>query len=326
MTLSALICTRNRAKSLGETLARIFAQRFAGGYDFEVIVVDNGSTDETRQVVEQFVERHHGVVRYCFEPRRGLSHARNTGIAEARGEIIVFTDDDVLVDADWLNQIHREFIDDPGLTMLGGRVLLARPELQEISLQTCDQRLTFAFPDNGNFAIGANMAFRRELFDRVGLFDPRLGAGRFFAGGDETDLFYRALRAGYKLHYVPNVLVYHNHDRVTAEQVCRLSYSYGKGGAAYLIKHALQGDRYAMRMIYWLLLSLPTDWLGRGENDKKELIRRRRANIRGLLMGFLAAPWVMWKRQAGEPPRRGANQRAVGESLAEQSDHLSSKI
>lgn len=321
MKLSALICTRNRAQSLGETLARIFAQRFAGGYDFEVVVVDNGSTDETRQVVEQFVERHRGVIRYRFEPRRGLSHARNTGIAEAHGEIIVFTDDDVLVDADWLNQIYREFTNDPGLAMLGGRVLLARPELQEISLQTCDQRLTFTFPDGGNFAIGANMAFRRELFDRVGLFDPRLGAGRFFAGADEADLFYRGLRAGYQLRYAPNVLVHHNHDRVTAQQVRRLEYSYGKGGAAYLVKHALHGDRYAMRMVYWVIRKLPMNWL-RKEGETSEALRRRRAHIRGLAMGFLAAPWAMWTSQSGELRGVGARRLASGEFPPERTERV----
>jgi glycosyltransferase involved in cell wall biosynthesis len=293
MKISVLICTRNRAKSLEATLERFFAQRFAGDYDLELIVVDNGSTDETKQVVERCVARRHGSARCLFEPRRGLSFARNAGLAAAEGEIIVFTDDDVLVTESWLDEIHREFASDPSLCMLGGRVLLASEKLQRVALQPCEERRYLDLPDGVNFAMGANMAFRRELFDRIGPFDVRLGAGRFFAGADEAELIYRGLKAGCRLLYAPNALVYHEHDRVTLEQACRLEYGYAKGLAAYLIKHSLGGDDYAMRMLYWTIRAWPKRWRrNREETDGSYL--RRRWQIRGMLVGLFAAPFVMW--------------------------------
>jgi glycosyltransferase involved in cell wall biosynthesis len=206
MKLSVLICTRNRVKSLDATLNRFFQQKFNGEYQYEIVVIDNNSTDETGEVIERYVAKHPQIISHYFEPRCGLTYARNTALAAATGEIIVFTDDDVLVDENWLNEIHREFNSDPDLFMLGGRVLLANDKLQTVSLQPSDVRQIFAFPDNGGFAMGANMAFRRQVFDRIGVFDVRLGSGRFFAGADDTDFFYRALKAGYNVFIRPMCL------------------------------------------------------------------------------------------------------------------------
>lgn len=293
--ISVLICTFNRAKPLDETLRHFFRQSFDGGYQYEVVVVDNDSTDETRLVVARYEAKYPGIVRYYREMRRGQCYARNTAIAAARGEIIVFTDDDVLVDREWLNEIHREFMRDPALSLLGGRVLLAHDGLQRVSLQPSEQRQMFTYPNPGSFPMGANMAFRRGIFDRIGMFDVRLGAGKFFTGADDCDFFYRALKAGYRVLYAPNVLVYHNHDRVMVEQACRLAYGYGKGCSAYLFKHALRGDAYAMKMIYWLIATLPGRWL-RHQGESDDLLQRRRAQIRGIVIGLIAAPLFMSTR------------------------------
>ncbi len=297
MKLSVLICTRNRAKSLTATLDCFFAQRFAG--DYELNIVDNASPDETRQVAEGCRQRFPCRVRYLFEPQPGLSRARNTAIKAALGDIIVFTDDDVLVTANWLEEINREFAEDPTLFLLGGRVLLAREELQDVALFTVNERREIVFPDSGAVAMGANLSFRRELFDRVGGFDVRLGAGTFFAGGEDIELIYRALKAGYKFVYAPNVLVYHDHDRATVEQACRLIFGYGKAYAAYILKHALRGDVYAMRMIYWLIHGLPSRWR-RQPDDTPDLFRRRRAQIRGIVVGLVTAPVLMLFRKSQE--------------------------
>ena len=306
MKMSVLICTRDRAKSLDATLDRFFRQRFAAGCDFELIVVDNGSRDETEAVVRRYAARQPGRVSYLREPRRGLSRARNRAVAASCGEVLVFTDDDVLVSENWLEEIEREFAADPGMAVLCGRVLLARETLQQVSYLAGEERREYVFPGDGCVGMGANMAMRRELIREVGLFDVRLGAGRFFAGADEVDLFYRALRAGYRLVYAPNVLVHHDHDRVALAQACRLEYGYGKGAAAYIVKHAMQGDRHAMRMGYWLLRTLRRRWRRR-EGEPADEFRRRRAQLRGTVLGLLSAPWVMWGAQrewlAAAPPR-----------------------
>lgn len=143
--------------------------------------------------------------------------------------------------------------------------------------------------------MGANMAFRRGVFERIGGFDQRLGAGRFFAGAEEADIFYRGLKAGYSILYAPNVLVYHDHDRITVEQACRLEYGYGKGCSAYLVKHAMGGDRYAMKMVYWMIHRLPSRWLARNA-PSQDILDRRRAQVRGILIGLLASPALLFER------------------------------
>ncbi|MFN0086558.1 MAG: glycosyltransferase [Blastocatellia bacterium] len=306
MKVSVLICTRDRAKSLEATLDCFFRQRFTGDYEYELIVVNNGSRDETERVIHRYAARHPGRVFHLREARRGLSRARNRAVAASSGELIVFTDDDVLVSPNWLDEIHREFAENPRITVIGGRVLLARETLQKVSCLPGEERREYVFPGDGCIGMGANMAMRRELFGAIGMFDVRLGAGRYFAGADDIDLFYRALRAGYRLLYAPNILVHHDHDRVTAEQASRLEYGYGKGCAAYLVKHALRGDTHAMRMLYWLAHSLRRRWRRRGDEAEDE-IRRRRAQLRGVVMGLLLAPWMMWGRRREElviPPRR----------------------
>src|SRR5581483_7153755 len=113
MKISVLVCTRNRARALEKTLPTILAQPPSEQYDYEIIVVDNASTDDTRQVIENFA-RTNQRLRYLYEARAGLSYARNAAIKNSQGELLAFTDDDVLVTENWLAEIHREFASDPG--------------------------------------------------------------------------------------------------------------------------------------------------------------------------------------------------------------------
>ncbi len=303
MLISVLICTRDRARSLEVTLRQFFEQRFAAGYDHELIVVDNRSSDRTPRVVAECAARHPSV-RYVFEARQGLSYARNAAITAARGELLVFTDDDVRPGPEWLDEIHAEFARDPRLGLLGGRVMLAHGGLLKVSYQPSMERQEFAFPASGSFILGANMAFRREVFERVGTFDVRLGAGRFFAGAEEVDLFYRAMKAGYRQLYAPNVVVFHDHDRTRVDQACRMEFGYGKGLAALLIKHSLRGDPVALRRLMRLFLALPGRW-SRGR-DEDAAVRRRRAQVRGVVLGALVAPFVMWMKAPGARLERRA--------------------
>jgi len=295
--VSVLVCTRNRADSLEVTLQAFHRQRFSGGYDHELVVVDNGSTDRTRAVVEAWAAAHPDV-RYVLDPVPGLAHARNTALAAARGTLIVFTDDDVRPAEDWLDCVVAEFAGDPELGLLGGRVLLAHDGLQAVSYQPSTERRRFTWPASGNFAIGANMAFRREVFECIGGFDERLGAGRFFAGAEEVDVFYRAMKAGYTQLYAPEAVVVHDHGRTTVQQACRMEFGYGKGLAACLVKHALAGDAVQVRRLARLVAGIPREWSHR-EGEPPGAAERRRAQARGVLLGVLAAPFVM-----GGPQRR----------------------
>jgi glycosyltransferase involved in cell wall biosynthesis len=296
MKISVLICTRNRAASLRRALESVFAQRLTTDGDYEVVVVDNGSEDETRRVVAEFAALHGGRLLYCYEGRPGLARARNAGLEAATGEVIAFTDDDVLVREDWLDGVRREFEADPDLHLLSGRVLPARAGLQPVALQLSEEPGTYSTPEHATQALGANMAFRREVFARCGPFDTRLGAGTFFAGAEEVEMAYRALRAGHRLRYAPNVTVYHDHDRVTVRQACSLEYGYGKGHVAYLVKHLLGGDRYALRIAYWSLLHLFKRGLRRG-GISRDAARLARAHLRGMAAALVPALWRMREPQ-----------------------------
>ena len=120
--VSAVISTYNRCEMLGVALDRLLDQQSCE-VSYEVIVVDNNSTDRTRQMVESFIERGHSNLHYIFEPRQGVSHARNAGIKRALAPIIAFADDDVVVAQDWIEIIKREFDAHTGVDCLGGKVL-----------------------------------------------------------------------------------------------------------------------------------------------------------------------------------------------------------
>ncbi len=297
MKLSVMICTRNRAASLRETLNALFGLVSALNYDYEVVVVDNGSTDSTRLVVAEFIAalpvRHHGRLRYCHEPRSGLSNARNAALRTAQGEVLIFIDDDIWPTANWLDEICHEFTADPDLYLLGGRVLLAQESLQPVGIVIGNERQTLTTPDGAGTVIGANFAFRREVLRQVGGFDPRLGAGGIFAAGEDVDFLYRAMKTGYKLLYAPTVTVYHNHDRTTHEQACKLEYNYGQGAVAYFMKHILKGDLYALKVAYWSLhkgISNAFGWA----SVSREVSERTQAYLRGFAKGLFPALVRMW--------------------------------
>ena len=105
MKISVILCTYNRCQSLAKTLESIAVSVLPESVEWEVVVVDNNSKDQTREVIEDFCRRNAGRFRYIHESQQGLSHARNAGIREARGEILAFTDDDIIVDNKWLHTL-----------------------------------------------------------------------------------------------------------------------------------------------------------------------------------------------------------------------------
>ncbi|HET7596616.1 MAG TPA: glycosyltransferase family A protein, partial [Burkholderiales bacterium] len=120
-TLSVIVCTHNRCEKLARSLDAIGAATAPAGVDVEIVVVDNNSRDATPRVVEAFAGRSPAPVRYAFEAAQGLSYARNRGVREARGSVFANTDDDCVVDPDWLVEIWREFETHRDVGIVGGR-------------------------------------------------------------------------------------------------------------------------------------------------------------------------------------------------------------
>ena len=111
MDVSVILCTYNRCRSLSNALTSLAASIMPAGMDWDILVVDNNSTDETRKVSERFFQLYQGRFRYLFEPRQGKSFALNSGIREAKGEILAFVNDDVTVQPDWLQNLIDPFRD-----------------------------------------------------------------------------------------------------------------------------------------------------------------------------------------------------------------------
>lgn len=216
--VSVVISTYNRCDLLPRAIESVLAQD-ADDLRYELIIVDNNSTDQTREVVESIIARGHKNLHYVFEGRQGLSHGRNAGIARARAPIIAFTDDDVRAAPNWLTSIKRAFDAHPGVDFLGGKVLpnwereppswltseiwvgpLALVDVGDESFYSDHQRVFF-FP-------GANFSFRRQVFDRVGLFDPAYQRVKDWVSSvEDSEFILRLLRAGGKGLYVPQVVV-----------------------------------------------------------------------------------------------------------------------
>lgn len=216
--ISVVISTYNRCDLLPRALESVLAQE-AGDVRYEVIVVDNNSTDRTRAVVESMIPRAGGRLRYVFEGRQGLSHARNAGIAESRGPLVVFTDDDVRAAPDWIAQIKRAFDAHPEVDFIGGKVLpnwLAAPpawvarDIWAGPLALLDEgaQSFYSNPQHPFFFPGANFAFRREVFARVGLFSPDFQRVKDNIGSvEDSEFMVRVWRGGCQGMYVPDVVV-----------------------------------------------------------------------------------------------------------------------
>jgi GT2 family glycosyltransferase len=256
--------------------------------DHELLVVDNNSSDSTRKVVERHASQH-PAVRYLFEPRQGLSQARNAGVAAAKGDLVAFTDDDVYFDSGWLEQTVRAFAAHQDAACIGGRTMPVFESSEPKWLPTefwsiygttgsgeeCKQ---MRFPEH---PFGVNMAFRKEVFRRIGMFNPALGRNRHsLLSNEEVELFRRVHEAGLKVVYEPSAVILHRipADRATPEWVMHRYYwqgvsevvlqrvatgfSRGAGlarawqeGKAYIT--SMTGGHWSPRKIYWHYNRLP---------------------------------------------------------------------
>ncbi|HKV25998.1 MAG TPA: glycosyltransferase family 2 protein [Candidatus Acidoferrum sp.] len=264
MKISVLIASLNRSASLLNFLQELKRQAVPEGLDWEVLVVDNNSTDDTKQLISPFIAAYPDHFRYYLETRPGKSAALNTAFAESAGDILAFTDDDCLPNPDWLAAIAAEFSSDPELRALGGRVELYNNQDKPVSIRTCQERTRIASPgDLFSLFIGCNMAVHRSACEAVQGFDTSLGPGNRTRALEDMDFLYRIYKCGLKMIYSPSVLVFHNHGRKSDAQVQSLTRNYLIGRGAFYCKHILSGDRDILKMAYWEISSLTKSFFSR---------------------------------------------------------------
>ena len=240
MDVSVVVCTYNRAQQLAEVLDTLARQEHADNLEWELVVVDNNSKDETKRVVELFAERHPEIdVVYVFEAQQGKSFALNTGVQTARGRIIAFTDDDVFVGDGWLQATYDAF-EKLGCTVMAGRVraLWQRPKPQWLadmgSLRIAaaiveydhgDEAFRIAAEQRG---IGANMAVRKDVFERCGLYRTDIGpTSKSLMRCEDSELFERVIEAGEPAYYVPDAVIDHPVEEFRTEKSYFLRFYHG---------------------------------------------------------------------------------------------------
>ena len=259
--LSVVICTRNRIGALKQCLLFMIESARHFSRDWELIIVDNGSSSEISQEISTIAEVQLLPLVIIIEPLAGLSNARNRGLKYAKGEIIAFTDDDCWVDKNWLDNIHDAFQQNKDVALVGGRVDLANFRDANISVRSFDQdQSVVSLADIQKYMIGCNFAVRKSAFDAVGGFDPYLGAGAVAKSAEDLDFFYRILTWGGVIHYSAACQIAHAHGRFDRAAIQRQSANYIFGRGFWMAKRILMGESNFWRHIYWELVSAGKDF------------------------------------------------------------------
>jgi glycosyltransferase involved in cell wall biosynthesis len=236
MTVSLIVCTRNRATRLPEFFEHLSRlESPAGGW--ELVLVDNASTDATAAVINAVAATAPFAVRAVHAPVPGLGRARNVGIAHASGRILVFTDDDCYPRPNYLRAFVEVF-EEYAVGFAGGRIVLHNPADAVIGMKDVDTPVEVAphsFVPAG-VVHGANMAVRRDVVTAIGGFDPRLGVGTPCIAGEDIEFVARAVWAGWAGRHDPRPVVAHDHGRKPGAEAERQQRSYDYGRGAYYAK------------------------------------------------------------------------------------------
>jgi glycosyltransferase involved in cell wall biosynthesis len=300
MMLSVILCTYNRERYIYNVLQSIAA----GGYtDYEIVLVNNNSTDGTEGECQRFAKDHPEVaMRYCVEKQQGLSYARNRGIMESQGEVLVYVDDDAVVNREYL-QTYADFFNRNKEAVAAGGPITPRYDgceepswmshytrqlvTGELNLGTRERE----FP-KGAFPGGGNAAYRKSVFDEVGLFNVELGRkGNSLIGAEEKDLFDKMTSRCMKFYYLPNAILYHliPPKKLTQDYFDRLTYGIGVseryrtqqiGRKKYLNRLLKEAVKWGGTMVLWTSFAL------KGQFSKgNKLVAFRKNVTRGLLKG-----------------------------------------
>jgi len=250
LSITVAICTRDRPELVARCLRSLVEKQSppTPGF-FEIILIDNApATTLTRRMVDTEFP----AVRYVFEPKPGLNFARNAALRAARGDLVAFVDDDVVVDAGWLHALMEAWADDPGAGLFTGQVLPLELETpaqilfeQRGGFRRGFARVHFGSSREGDplypcraeiLGTGANMALRRSAAVAIGGFDEALDMGGPLPGGGDLDMFYRMIRSGHGAVYEPGFLAFHQHRRDLRALRRQYRDSWGKAYMAFVVK------------------------------------------------------------------------------------------
>ena len=298
MMLSVILCTYNRERYIYNVMESIAA----GGYgDYEIVLVNNNSTDGTEGECQRFAKEHPEVkMRYCVERQQGLSYARNRGIRESQGDVLVYVDDDALVNREYL-QTYADFFERNGEAVAAGGPIIPRYDgceepdwMSHYTRQLITGKLYLGdkereFPGEA-FPGGGNAAYRKSVFDTVGLFNTDLGRkGNSLIGAEEKDLFDKMTSHGMKFYYLPTAILYHliPPKKLTQDYFVRLTTGIGQserfrtqqiGKKKYLVRLVKEAVKWGGTLVLWTGFALKGQF-----NKGNKLVAFRKNVTRGLL-------------------------------------------
>lgn len=299
--VSILIPTHNRAAILRETIESLARVHRVEGTQVELVVVANACTDDTTRIVAEARNSVPFDVLCVEEPVAGLNVARNRCAHESRGRLLAYLDDDVLLDPNWLRALVDAF-SDPRIGIVGGRVLLYWQDVQKPAWMSDEVAGLLSDRDLGDdvrancdssVAIGANMAFRREVYDAVHGFRPGLDrVGKQTLSGGETDFIRRAIDRGFAAIYAPRMLVHHrvSEPRLSTDYLDRVAF--GNGASAIFAVERMTVP-YAVRRTLGAVLHALGDRISgylfalRGDQKRAKVHRSRWKRADGVLWGTL---------------------------------------
>lgn len=238
--LSVLICTYNREKYIGPLLESIAANDLATN-QYEIVLVDNNCTDNTNGVCEAFAKAHKDVeFHYFVEPEQGLSAARNKAIKEAKGDLLVYIDDDALVDNWYLRTVNDYLTAHPEISAVGGPIIPLYETAEPRWMTRFTKELLCGYLYFGNkertfpgkrYPGGGNAAYRADVFQKVGLFNTALGRkGNNLMGAEEKDIFDKMTAQGMRFTYLPKMILHHiiPQKKLERDYFNRLTYQIGQ--------------------------------------------------------------------------------------------------
>ena len=318
-SLTIVISTKDRPQYLArclEALRKMLTHSHSNNSFIEILVIDNASSDNrTLDVVSSFPE-----VRYLCEPIPGVNSARNRALNEARGQLLAYLDDDVVVDSGWLSGLMNAWSENPTAAAYTGQVLPY--ELVSDAQVIFEQRggfrqgfkkICYSQTLLGNswhplktwtFGVSANMAIQKDILQKLGGFDEVLGPGTLPGGGDDLDIFYRVIRAGHSLQYAPDYLVFHRHRR-EKKDLRDQYWTWGMGLMTFLGKSFRNDPTYRLKiiqiMVWWFAKQMwqwPKSLLGRHALPPTMILAELWGGIQGLLGGYSRSKRKKEKMQA----------------------------
>ena len=241
MILSIVICSYNRASYISGALDSLYHQS-AGLDNFEAIIVDNNSTDNTAQVFKQWRSSHaNGSFTYLTESKQGASFARNTGAKGAKGHWLCFMDDDAIANSNYVENIIKHIKTKPEAIGFGGRIIPkyipSAPEWMSYYVSSLvgnfDYAPTACAFENGKYPLESNMIVKKDIYDSIGGFNTELPGvlGTLRIGGEGKELFYKILALGHTIYYDPKICVEHVVEvkKLTPEYMYRVASGIGRG-------------------------------------------------------------------------------------------------